>query len=87
MSEWIDIKDKLPELKTWIIGSTYKRMLFGVVNSITILQDMKGNFCLAMEVPQGAHLEFLITHWMPVPNLPKGPSNEGPKDMFTEKPH
>ena len=61
MSEWINVKDKLPKNICCILAYGNGMIYFAFYNSV-------GNFCLDNEFIEN------ITHWMPLPKPPKDQS-------------
>ena len=63
MSDWISVEDRLPESGAWYLASSntspvYTEILFFGVNEHGIHWLKEGAW------------EFLVTHWMEIPELP-----------------
>ncbi len=65
MSEWISVKDRLPDQDTWIIGGNPQRVEFGV----WLGENQQEHIILSL--PHINYMSIGITHWMPLPNPPK----------------
>ena len=63
MSEWISVKDRLPEKDTSVLYTNGKEMFSGF-----LLSNMRHD-------PFWSHYDDFedtdVTHWMPLPGLPK----------------
>lgn len=57
ISDWISVKDRLPEPNTWVL--VYSKQ--GVYVNLRLDYIHKGRWVNS----------FLVTHWMPIPELPK----------------
>ena len=63
MSEWISVKDRLPEGNKNVLVCCYKNAV-GYRIDITF-------YCDQSEYGSGWYLPANITHWMPLPEPPK----------------
>lgn len=65
MSDWISVKDRTPDTGIETLLVTYSS---SAGRTIEMARYMNGHLTLlAFEVPDG-----VITHWMPLPEPPKG---------------
>jgi hypothetical protein len=81
MSEWISVKDKLPELEQYVLlfdywksseGKEYKDMRVGYLDEYTTRKTSEG-LTHSLEW-KGTEFAFNITHWMPLPQPPITPT-------------
>ena len=71
--EWISVKDRLPELNTWVLAYDYKKEL--IVCSYTTTNDHLGVLWNMLSSGCGCcDGDFEgVTHWMPLPPKPDQP--------------
>lgn len=78
--EWIDLKDRLPELGTWVLGLTnyeqgnYEKMGGGIFQIRRIADSPQmGYMRTHWLIPYYVSEEAVFTHWVQIPNFPKNP--------------
>jgi len=73
MSEWISIKDELPELKTWVLVYTYQREDREPKRKRreTAYRYKMDNCDRELFSTEGGSYPWIVTHWMNLPEPPK----------------
>ena len=66
MSEWINVKDRLPENGKIVLVSDGDRVVKGLISNIRISPHHYGGWILLEP------LTMLESHWMPLPKPPNG---------------
>ena len=68
--EWISVKDRLPELDTWVLAYSTKNDLIAcsfrtIGNHFPIIWNLLSSGCGCCDSDLGD-----VTHWMPLPDKP-----------------
>lgn len=66
MSEWISVREKLPELFRGVLAYCPKRQ-----NIYELYLNLRGEWHFFDMTVAGALLDEEVTHWMPLPEPPK----------------
>lgn len=76
--EWIDLKDKLPELGKWVLGLTnyeqgnYEKMGGGIFQIRRIAESPEMGYTRThWLVPYYVKEDAIFTHWVEIPNFPR----------------
>lgn len=87
--EWIDLRDKLPELGKWVLGLTnyeqgnYEKMGGGIYQlRRTGEKAQSGYERTDWMIPAYVKDDAVFTHWTPLPNFPKDPFD---KNLYLKK--
>jgi hypothetical protein len=80
VQEWISVKDRLPEDRQWVLGwCGCGRIYHDILHFATCLEniscDFEGSKCSGFydhDSEWGYYEVTDITHWMPLPQPPKG---------------
>lgn len=76
--EWIDLRDRLPELGKWVLGLTnyeqgnYEKMGGGIYQIRRIAESPQMGYSRPhWLIPYYVKEEAVFTHWMEIPNFPR----------------